>query len=128
MGTTGIPIFNVNNNCSTGSTALYLSAKAISTGQANCVLTLGFEKMFTGSLKTFFDDRSNPLEKFLIRDMELKGSSKTPFAPRLFGNAGQEHMAKYGTRHEHFAKIAEKNHRHSANNPYSQFRDVYSLD
>jgi sterol carrier protein 2 len=49
-------------------------------------------------------------------------------APKLFGNAGKEHMEKYGTKLEHFAKIAEKNHRHSVNNPYSQFRDVYTLD
>ncbi len=35
----------------------------------------------------------------------------------MFGGAGLEHMKKYGTKPEHFAKIAEKNHRHSANNP-----------
>lgn len=92
------------------------------------MLALGFDKMFTGSLKTFWDDRSNPLEKFMIQDIALKGNSTSPFAPRLFGNAGVEHMEKYGTKLEHFAKIAEKNHRHSANNPYSQFRDVYSLE
>lgn len=77
--------------------------------------------MFTGSLKSFFDDRSNPLEKFFLQDIEIKGDAhmSSPFAPRMFGNAGQEHMEKYGTKVEHFAKIAEKNHRHSANNPYS---------
>jgi sterol carrier protein 2 len=121
VGMTGIPIVNVNNNCSTGSTALYLAAKAIATGQSDCVMALGFDKMFTGSLKTFFDDRTGPLEPMLVRDMTLRGKSSTPFAPRLFGNAGQEHMEKYGTKIEHFAKVAEKNHRHSVNNPYSQF-------
>lgn len=85
---TGIPIVNVNNNCSTGSTALYLAHQAVQAGQAECALALGFEKMFTGSLKTFFDDRTNPLDKFLIRDINLKGNSTSPFAPRLFGNAG----------------------------------------
>ena len=85
--------------------------------------------MFTGSLKSFFDDRSNPLEKFVIKDMEIRAeNTKSPMAPRLFGNAGQEHMQKYGTKVEHFAKIAEKNHRHSVNNPYSQFRDLYTLE
>ncbi len=93
MGNTGIPIFNVNNNCSTGSTALYLAHQAIKGGQAHCVLALGFDKMFTGSLKSFFDDRSNPLEKFIVKDIEIRGdSSKTPMAPRLFGNAGLEHI------------------------------------
>ena len=60
-GMTGIPIVNVNNNCSTGSTALYLGHQAIAAGQSDCVMALGFEKMFTGSLKGFFNDRSNPL-------------------------------------------------------------------
>jgi acetyl-CoA acetyltransferase len=58
----------------------------------------------------------------------MRGPSKGPFAPKLFGNAGREHMEKYGTKASHFGKIAEKNHRHSVNNPYSQFRDVYTLD
>jgi sterol carrier protein 2 len=46
----------------------------------------------------------------------------------MFGNAGMEHMKVYGTKPEHFAKIAAKNHRHSLNNPYSQFRKGYSLE
>lgn len=73
MGNTGIPIINVNNNCSTGSTALYLANQTIMSGQADCIMALGFDKMFTGSLKTFFDDRSNPLEKFYEKDTELRG-------------------------------------------------------
>ena len=89
---------------------------------------MGFEKMFTGSLKTFFSDRAAPLTDFLQKTVELNGPIRGPFAPTMFANAGQEHMRKYGTKLEHFAKIAEKNHRHSVNNPYSQFRDLYTLD
>lgn len=127
-GMTGVPIVNVNNNCSTGSTALYLGQQAIASGQADCVMALGFEKMFTGSLKGFFNDRTNPLDKFVYTNMDLRGPSKAPFAPYLFGNAGREHMEKYGTKPEHFAKVAWKNHKHSVNNPYSQFRDEYTLE
>ena len=121
VGMTGIPIVNVNNNCSTGSTALFLAHNAIKGGINNCVLAVGFEKMFTGSLKTFFTDRSNPMERHFLREMEIgRGADvNAPFAPKMFGNAGIEHMEKYGTKPEHFAKIAEKNHRHSVNNPYS---------
>ena len=50
MGMTGIPIVNVNNNCSTGSTALFLAAQQVKSGMNDCVMALGFEKMFTGSL------------------------------------------------------------------------------
>ena len=128
IGNTGVPIINVNNNCSTGSTAIYLAHNAIQGGMSQCVMALGFEKMFTGSLKTFFDDRENPLADFFQKDVEMRGKSKGPFAPKLFGNAGREHMEKYGTKAEHFGKIAWKNHKHSVNNPYSQFRDEYTLD
>ena len=84
--------------------------------------------MYRGSLSTPFGDRSSSFTEFYLIDKELNGQSDSPFAPRLFGNAGVEHMKKYGTKPIHFAKVAEKNHRHSVNNPYSQFRDVYTLD
>ena len=51
-----------------------------------------------------------------------------PVAPWMFGAAGREHMRKYGSTAEHFAKIGFKNHKHSVNNPYAQFQDEYSLD
>ncbi|TNV73570.1 hypothetical protein FGO68_gene17115 [Halteria grandinella] len=128
VGMTGIPLVNVNNNCSTGSSALYLAAQAVKSGVNDCALAFGFEKMFTGSHQTFFTDRTVPIDTFLIKDNELRGNAKAPFAPRLFGNAGVEHMQKYGTTQEHFNKIAWKNHKHSVNNPYSQFRDEYTLE
>jgi acetyl-CoA acetyltransferase len=119
QGMTGVPIVNVNNNCSTGSTALYLAHNSIKGGETECVMALGFEKMFTGSLKTFFDDRVNPSADIFMKNMELRGPIKGPYAPNLFGNAGREHMEKYGTKAEHFGKIAWKNHKHSVHNPYS---------
>src|SRR3569833_2250520 len=61
-GLSGVPVFNVNNNCSTGSTALYLARQAIEGGLAECVLALGFEKMEKGALGNKFSDRANPLE------------------------------------------------------------------
>ena len=92
-------------------------------------MALGFERMYVGSLKQFFPDRVNPIEPLTTHALKLRGKpeKKGPIAPLLFGNAGREHMDRYGTKPEHFAKIAEKNHRHSVNNPYSQFRDEYSL-
>jgi acetyl-CoA acyltransferase len=126
LGMTGIPITNVNNNCSTGSTALYLSAEAIRGGRADCVMAVGFEKMEKGSLKIGAEDREQPLMKHMMALGELYEFVMPP-APYMFGAAGREHMEKYGSTPEHFAKIGEKNHRHSANNPYAQFQDVYTL-
>jgi len=128
IGLTGIPIYNVNNNCSTGSTALYMGKQLIEGGLADCVLALGFEKMERGSLKGHYNDRTNPLDQHMNVMLEKRGLEQVPFAPQMFGNAGREHMEKYGTTKEHFAKIAYKNHKHSVNNPYSQFRDEYTLE
>ena len=127
LGLTGIPVINVNNNCSTGSTALYLAAQAIRSGVAECALALGFEKMQRGSLQSTFEDRENPMQKHVLA-LNEKYDMALPLAPWMFGAAGLEHMEKYGTTPDHFAKIGEKNHRHSANNPYAQFQDVYTLD
>ncbi|PNJ53928.1 SCP2 isoform 6 [Pongo abelii] len=128
LGMTGIPIINVNNNCATGSTALFMARQLIQGGVAECVLALGFEKMNKGSLGIKFSDRTIPTDKHVDLLINKYGLSAHPIAPQMFGYAGKEHMEKYGTKIEHFAKIGWKNHKHSVNNPYSQFQDEYSLD
>ncbi|WP_409464855.1 lipid-transfer protein [Amycolatopsis sp. GA6-003] len=127
LGMTGLPVVNVNNNCSTGSTALYLAAQAVKSGQADCALALGFEKMQPGSLGSTFNDREQPLGNHMQALAEISEVLFPP-APWMFGAAGREHMKQYGTTAEHFAKIGEKNHRHSVHNPYAQFQDEYTLD
>ncbi|GAA6090981.1 sterol carrier protein 2 [Tachysurus ichikawai] len=128
LGLSGIPIINVNNNCSTGSTALFVARQLVQGGLADCVLALGFEKMERGSLSSKYMDRTNPMDKHMEVMINRYGLAAAPAAPQMFGNAGREHMEKYGTKPEHFAKIAWKNHKHSTNNPYSQFQDEYSLE
>lgn len=127
LGMTGIPIVNVNNNCSTGSTALYLAAQSIRGGLADCTIALGFEKMQPGSLGGGAQDRESPLGRHIKALAEIDEFA-FPVAPWMFGAAGREHMKKYGTTAEHFAKIGYKNHKHSVNNPYAQFQDEYTLD
>jgi acetyl-CoA acyltransferase len=127
LGMTGIPVFNVNSNCSTGSTALYLAAQAIRGGLADCTLALGFEKMQPGSLGATFTDREQPMA--LHMDLLAQISEvRFPPAPWMFGAAGREHMREHGSEPEHFAKIGHKNHKHSTNNPYAQFQIEYTLD
>ncbi|KAF4605632.1 hypothetical protein EYR40_004419 [Pleurotus pulmonarius] len=132
LGMTGIPITNVNNNCSTGSTALYQANNAVKGGLVECALALGFERMKPGSLGTNFPDRPSPTLLFNERvvDAEKKADAINhgPGAPRMFGTAGTEYLRKYGGNIEHLAKIASKNHKHSVNNPYSQFRDGWSVE
>ena len=127
LGLTGIPIVNVNNNCSTGSTALFLAAQAIRGGLAECTIALGFEKMKPGSLSSTYEDRTNPMDKH-IKAMAQLAEFAFPAAPWMFGAAGREHMRQYGSTAEHFAKVGYKNHKHSVNNPYAQFQEAYTLD
>ncbi|XP_039281765.1 non-specific lipid-transfer protein-like [Nilaparvata lugens] len=128
LGMTGIPIYNVNNNCATGSTALILAKQLIESGNNDCVLALGFEKMQPGSLKPEFTDRTHPLDKHVEMMSETAGLDISPITAQMFGNAGLEHMQKYGTKPEHFAKIALKNHENSLNNPNSQFSHKTTLN
>jgi acetyl-CoA acetyltransferase len=96
LGLTGIPVVNVNNNCSTGSTALYLAARAIRGGLAQCALALGFEKMKPGSLESTYDDRAQPMEKHILAMAEISEVLFPP-APWMFGAAGREHMKQFGS-------------------------------
>ena len=128
LGLTGIPVYNVNNNCSTGSTALFLGRQLIAGGISECVLALGFEKMEKGSLGVKYTDRVNPMDRHVDAMVKLRGFETSPVAPQIFGNAAREHMERYGSTPEQFAKIGLKNHRHSVNNPYSQFQDEYTLE
>ncbi len=128
LGLTGIPVVNVNNNCSTGSSALYLARQSVKGGLSECALALGFEKMEKGSLGAKFLDRTNPMDKHVMALIDLRPWEEAPPAPQMFGAAGREHMEKYGSKVEHFAWIGWKNHKHSVNNPYAQFQTEYSLD
>ncbi|HLL04062.1 MAG TPA: lipid-transfer protein [Myxococcaceae bacterium] len=128
LGLTGIPVVNVNNNCSTGSTALFLARQAIEGGLAECVLALGFEKMEKGALSSKFDDRANPLERHVDVMNRAQGFAQAPPAAQMFGGAGREYRWKYGTRRETFAKIAEKARLHASKNPYALFNQPLSVE
>jgi sterol carrier protein 2 len=130
VGMSGIPIVNVNNNCSTGSTALFLGRQAVQSGAADCVLVLGFEQMSPGALGSVFTDRPTPFDDFDAVTDRLVGKSaqllEIPLALRYFGGAGKAHMEKYGTPLEAFARIRAKASRHAANNPLALFRKEVS--
>ncbi len=128
VGMTGIPIFNVNNNCSTGSTALYLARQAVASGAADCVLALGFEHMSPGALGAVFKDRPTPFDPFDEATDALVGNPSIPLALRYFGGAGLEHMRRFGTPLETFARIRAKASRHAEKNPLALFRKVVTTE
>ena len=129
LGLTGIPVINVNNNCSTGSTALFLARQAVESGSVDCALALGFEQMSAGALSEKWTDRPSPLSRFFDTVRHIRGwDEKIPMAPQLFAAAGREYRERHGTRPETFARISEKARRHAANNPYAIFRQPLTVE
>ncbi|MGD9604341.1 MAG: lipid-transfer protein [Gammaproteobacteria bacterium] len=128
VGMTGIPVINVNNNCSTGSSALYLARQAVASGMVDCALAVGFEQMVPGALTTQFTDRPSPLDEFVHVAQELKPAPDAPMAPHVFGTAGAEYLEKTGAKPETFAKIAVKARRHAEHNEKAIFRDPVTVE
>ncbi|MGW7409455.1 thiolase C-terminal domain-containing protein [Streptomyces sp. NPDC054833] len=139
LGLTGVPVYNVNNNCATGSTALMLARQLVEGEAADCVLALGFEKMKKGALGGGADGgarggaadgwgSTSPVARHYGIMAARHGFEMTPPTAQIFGDAAREHMERYGTTEAQLAAVAAKNHRHSAHNPYAQFRDVYEVD
>jgi sterol carrier protein 2 len=128
VGLTGIPIFNVNNNCSTGSTALFLARQAVEGGMAQCVVAVGFEQMERGALNSKYTDRPNPLEKHVEITNNAQGFNQAPPAAQMFGGAGREYRWKYGTKRETFAKVSAKARQHASKNPYALFNQVLTVE
>lgn len=130
LGIFEIPIHNVSNACATGSNALFLARQFVRSGLNECCLALGVEKMRPGSLggDGGMDGSPTPMDLHIPVMFGKFPPAKAPAMPQFFGNAGREHMAKYGTTAKHFAMIGAKNHTHSKNNPYAQFQNGATLE
>ncbi len=127
VGLTGIPVFNVNNNCSTGSSALMLGRQAIEAG-AECVIVVGFEQMEKGALSSKYNDRTNPLDQHVGVMSKVQGFNNAPAAAQMFGGAGREYRWRYGTKRETFGKVSYKARQHASKNPYAIFAETLTLD
>jgi len=128
LGMTGVPVINVNNNCATGSTALYLARQAVASGAADCVLALGFEQMRRGALGDVYEERRSPLASFIEAMAKARGEADVPLAFYLFGGAGAEYQERYGVRPETFAKVAVKARRHAVHNDRAIFRKEVTVE
>jgi sterol carrier protein 2 len=127
VGLSGMPVFNVNSNCSSGASALYLARQAVASGAAEVALAVGFEQMAAGALVEHWADRPSPIERFTrIADRWLDGA-QGPLAPKLFGAAGREYCERYGVGPETFAAISVKSRRHAGANPKAVFREPLTV-
>lgn len=129
VGMTGIPIVNVHNNCSSGSSALFMARQAIASGDAECVLAFGFEEMKPGALGSVWTDRTPPLQWIVDRLEEVAPNvPQSPEAIKLFGEAGRAYLSKYQADPAIFAKVAVKTRSHAVHNPYSLFSTSLTVE
>lgn len=129
VGMTGIPVINVNNNCSSGSTALFLARQAVASGVVECALAFGFEEMQRGALSSHWTDRESPFDPMLQQlDVIAPEAPAGPLALRMFGSAGTAYIETYGANPDIFAKVAVKSRQHAVQNPLSLFSNELSVD
>lgn len=128
VGMTGIPVINVNNNCSTGSTAIFLARQAVESGAIDCALAFGFEQMARGALSETWNDRPGPLDDFIGLADELSGDPEAPMALKMFSGAGVSYQEKFGASDETFAKIRAKASQHAIHNDKAIFRKEVSVE
>jgi acetyl-CoA acetyltransferase len=129
VGLSGVPVVNVNNNCSTGSSALFLARQAVESGMVECALALGFEQMVPGALKGAYDDRPSPIARFADTMRDLQGfEAGVPRAAQFFGGAGRDYIKAHGIRPDTFGRISVKARQHAARNPLAVFRQTLTLD
>lgn len=124
VGMSGVPVINVNNNCSTGSSALFLARQAVESGAVDCALAVGFEQMQPGALVSHFTDRPEPLGAFIDMAQQLKPAPGAPMAPHMFGTAGAEYLEKHGVGPQLFARVSVKARKHAQHNDKAIFRDL----
>ena len=120
IGSTGVPVINVSNACATGSTAFREAYMSVASGAYDTAMAIGSEQM--GKMGLLGGGGGGD------RAYSTEGVMGTGLMPGVFGQAGVEHMRKYGTTQAQFAKIAVKNHEHGVHNPYAQYQKETPLE
>jgi acetyl-CoA acetyltransferase len=127
----GIPIFNVNNNCASGSSAFALATQAVESGNVECALALGFEEMLPGAIDLIFPEKVNPLQRHEDTIASIMGFSEdernAPPAIAMFG-AQVDAMLDCGVSEETIAAMSVKSRLHAAANPNAIFRDPITVE
>ena len=128
IGINGIPVFNVNNNCASGSTAFALAVQAVESGTVDCALALGFEEMPPGAVNLVFPEKTSPLQRHCDAVANLldlaDDAQRLPPAVFMFGCQIELLREQYGVSEKALARIAIKARRHAAHNPNAIFREA----
>lgn len=132
VGMSGIPITNVNNNCASGSSAIYLARQSVLAGVAECALAVGFEEMRPGALDRVFPTYADPLERHRESVAAAMGlgekERELPPALMMFGSQLEWTARELQIPDEVFARIAVKARAHAKHNPCAIFRDPLTVE
>ncbi|MBN2060576.1 MAG: thiolase family protein [Deltaproteobacteria bacterium] len=121
-----IPIVNTNNVCATGGTVINLAWQDVSSGNHDCVLAMGVEKMHSDDRQECF--RWMNSAKDMDEQHERQGEVKHGDAIGHFASLALEYMKVFGLTKEQLGKVCEKNHFNASLNPYAQYRKVFTVD
>ena len=116
LGMTGAPIINVENACSSGSTALREAWTAIASGLYDVAVVIGVDKL------TQFDGGPLPLGQ---EDWEV---SQGMVMPALYAMRARRYMHEYDVGEEDLAEVSVKAHEHGALNPKAQLQKRVTLE
>ena len=114
FGLTGIPILNVENACSSGPTGIWQAYWAVATGQVDCALVVGSERVPRGPVAATTED--DP-QRFIGDDHMMA----------LYALRMREYMTTYNAPMDAIAQVAVKAHRNAALNPYAHYQKVLTL-
>jgi acetyl-CoA acetyltransferase len=143
IGIEGIPIYNVENACASGSSAFNLAVQSLRAGTTDVALALGAEKMnIPDKAKAFsiFEggwDVSRAQENYqtLVKmgegvEVPPGTTSDKPFSKfmEIYAAMCRQHMKAWGTTQRQIAAVSAKNHTHSVHNPFSQFRKPFTIE
>ncbi len=146
MGLGGIPMINCENACASSSTAFHLAWLYVASGMYDIALALGVEKLYHEDKKRSFAAIGAAVDVEIMQKIlaaaaanrqqesgdkksgtEGAGESRSLFMD-LYASLARDHMRRYGTTKEQYARVAEKNHFNGSLNPHAQYRERYTLD
>jgi len=149
MGIGGIPIVNTENACASSSTAFHVAWMYVASGMYDVALAVGMEKLYHEDKRKSFQAIGAAVDVEWVQQMQAamkasrgNGGARSGETPAPEEGAGEkrsmfmdfyaafarQHMQKYGTTKEQFARVAVKNHFHGSLNPHAQYREVYTLE
>ncbi|WP_138470199.1 thiolase family protein [Poseidonocella sp. HB161398] len=126
-GLDGVPMFNVENACASSSSGFHLGWLMVASGQAECVIVMGAEKLTHEDKAVSFGAfaRAVDLEEPLPPGYE-KGSGS--LFMDLYAAKARKWMEATGGGPEDFARVVVKSRHAGSLNPAAQFRSETSVE